>query len=82
MPMNVTATLRDALRSLEAERDRLTSRITAVQAALNGGPASASTNSTARRGRRPMSAAERAKVSRRMKAYWAKRRRRAGRKAA
>jgi hypothetical protein len=81
MPMNVTAMLRDALQTLEAERDRLTTRIDAVQAALNGGPASTSTNGTAPRGRRPMSAAQRAAVGRRMKAYWAARRRQRGRKA-
>jgi Arc/MetJ-type ribon-helix-helix transcriptional regulator len=82
MPMNVTALLRDALRTLQAERDHLTSRITAVQAALNGEPASTSPNGTAPRGRRPMSAAQRAEVGRRMKAYWAARRRQRGRKAA
>jgi Arc/MetJ-type ribon-helix-helix transcriptional regulator len=74
MPMHVIALLRDALRTLQAERDRVTGRIAAVRAALDGGPASTSTTTVTRRGRRPMSAAERAAASRRMKAYWAKRR--------
>jgi hypothetical protein len=72
MSVNVIALLRDALQALEAARDRLTSRIDAVQAALDDDLPVTTTGS--RRGRRPMRAAERAAVSHRMKAYWAERR--------
>jgi hypothetical protein len=76
MPVNVSAILRTALRQLESERDRLDRQTDALRAALNGGGAPAKVV----RQRRPMRAAARRAVSRRMKAYWAKRRRAAGTK--
>lgn len=73
--VDVNRTLRTALINLEREKSRLERQIEAIRAALNTaapGPARAAGR---RRGRRkPMSAAARAAVSRRMKAYWAKRR--------
>jgi hypothetical protein len=78
MPVNVMATLRRALRQLEAQRARIDHQIAGVQGALDGlaGRASRrhSVRSTARvRRRRRMSAAARRAASQRMKAYWAKR---------
>jgi hypothetical protein len=68
MPANVTATLRKALSQLEAERSRIDHQLGLIHAVLG------QAGSTQRTGRRRMSPAERAAVSRRMKAYWAKRR--------
>jgi Arc/MetJ-type ribon-helix-helix transcriptional regulator len=80
MPINVMATLRRALRQLEAERGRIDRQIAALQTAL-GGTAdstgrgrSSSRPRTRTRRRRRMSAAARRALSQRMKAYWAKRR--------
>jgi hypothetical protein len=73
--MNITSTLRKALIDLRQQRHALDTRIAAIETAiagLNGRPAAART-AAPRRARR-MSAAARAAVSRRMKAYWAKRR--------
>ncbi len=77
MVPNLTAPLRKALRQLEAEKQRIDRKISALQAALEA------LGSTARRlpasltrakaGRRAMSVAARRAVSLRMKAYWAKR---------
>ena len=70
MPMDVEKTLRGALAALKAERDRIERRIGALEGILNpdgllrGG---------ARRRKRRMSPAGRKALSRRMKAYWAKR---------
>ncbi len=69
MAMNVEATLRTALKSLQAERDKIHHQVTALRTALGDGVISMTP-----RGRRRMSAAARKAVSRRMKAYWAKRR--------
>ena len=79
MPVNVLATLRTALRQLEAQRAHLDRQIAGVRSALDGLGAGASQSrsvrSTARvRRRRRMSATARRAVSQRMKAYWAKRR--------
>ena len=71
MPLNVTKTLRDVLDKLEGQRARISSQIAAIRSAIDGAPASAALHG---RGRRSMSPARRAEVSRRMKAYWAKRR--------
>lgn len=74
----VTAPLRKALHQLEAEKQRIDHQITTVQAALkvlgdtNRGTRAASTRAKVRPHR--MSAAARGAVSKRMKAYWAKRR--------
>ena len=74
MAVNVNATLHAALGQLESERDRVARQIQAVRSALGGTPGEpAAVRSPARR-RRRMSAAARKAVSRRMKAYWAKRR--------
>jgi hypothetical protein len=71
MATSVTVTLQRALRELGAERQRIVRQIGAIQLVLNGGRNLAV---PARRRRSKMSAAARAAVSRRMKAYWAKRR--------
>jgi hypothetical protein len=69
MPIDVTATLRQALSQLEAERARLDRQLAAVRMVLG---ATAPRNSP--RARKPLSAAARKAISRRMKAFWAKRR--------
>jgi hypothetical protein len=79
MPLNVMATLRSALRQLEAQRAHLDRQIAGVRSALDGlgdgGSQRRSVRSTARvRRRRRMSASARRALSQRMKAYWAKRR--------
>jgi hypothetical protein len=79
---DVNATLRGALAELEADRRRIERQIAALRTALgeNGGgrrgrpPAGKRKTTTKRRKRRGMSAAQRKIVSKRMKAYWAKRR--------
>jgi histone H1/5 len=73
MPIDIDRTLRQALGELEAERQRLDQRIAAIRSALDGAvPATAPTARSPRR--RRMNSAARQEVSRRMKAYWAKRR--------
>ena len=68
MAIDVTKTLRAALTTLEAEGQRIAKQIAAIRGLVGG-------NHGVRRGRRRrMSSASRAAVSRRMKAYWAKRR--------
>ena len=80
MRTNTTNILRTALQQLEAERTHLDQQVKAVSAAieaLNGDAlvgVSDGIHSTGRSGRRTMSIAARRAVSRRMKAYWAKRR--------
>ena len=80
MRTNTTNILRTALQQLEAERTHLDQQVKAVSAAieaLNGDAlvgVSDGIHSTGRSGRRTMSTAARRAVSRRMKAYWAKRR--------
>ena len=74
MAIDVTKMLRKVLADLEADRDRVDQQIAAVRRAMtptDGGTA----RRPAVRSRKPMSAAARQAVSRRMKAYWAKRRR-------
>lgn len=77
MVLNVTASLRKALRQLEAEKQRIDGRIAAVRAALAAlgdtrrGTAPSPPRAKPKRGR--MSVAARRAVSQRMKAYWAKR---------
>ena len=73
MAFDVSLTLRRAISDLEAQRDRMDRQIAAVRGALGVGGAGTTRTAGARR-RKPMSAAARALVSRRMKAYWAKRR--------
>ena len=74
---NLTAPLRKALRTLEKDKQRIDRQLAALRAAFEalGGKSqrtpSPSTRARARQHR--MSAAARRAVSRRMKAYWAKR---------
>ncbi len=78
MAINVTTTLRRALTQLQAEKATVDRQIAALQSVL----ASGSTQGRRKRGRpagrkserKGMNAARRRAVSRRMKAYWAKRR--------
>ena len=80
---HVAAILRQALQQLRAERARLERQITAIEGALTtfagrGGRrapgAAKKASKTATRPRRTISAAQEKAVSRRMKAYWAQRR--------
>ncbi len=77
MPINVTATLRRAMQSLQGERKRIDEQIRAVQTALgistNSHTGSNSHRPTSSR-RRRMSPAARRALSKRMKAYWAAKR--------
>jgi hypothetical protein len=70
MPDEITSTLRKALARLQTERERIDRQITAIQSVI--GSADGRAASAGRR--RPMSAAARRAVSRRMKKYWADRR--------
>jgi hypothetical protein len=70
MPVNVVPALQQALRQLEAEKARLDQQIAAVRSALDG----VGVKGPRRRRRGGMSPAARRAASRRMKAYWAKRR--------
>jgi len=79
MPTNISKTLRKALRELQAERKQIDRQIAAIETALAGGglrPRGATSRRAKGRkaGRKAMSAAARKAVSRRMKAYWKKRR--------
>jgi hypothetical protein len=79
MPINVTPTLRRALRYLETERSRIDRQITALQNALDGlggptGRGGRSRPARSTRRRRRMSATAKRAISQRMTAYWAKRR--------
>src|SRR5690349_7279099 len=71
MLTDLSKTLQAALRQLEVGKQHIERQIAAVRSALDG---AGGTVSTALPQRRRMSAAERRAVSRRMKAYWAKRR--------
>ncbi len=77
MPINVTATLRRAMQSLQGERKRIDEQIRAVQTAL-GISTKSHTGSNSHRPtssrRRRMSPAARLALSKRMKAYWAAKR--------
>src|SRR5262245_32626740 len=78
MPTDVVRTLRGVLAKLSAERQGIDRKIIAVREALhavNGLPAGGGGASRrSRRAQRRMSPAARRAVSKRMKAYWAKRR--------
>lgn len=73
MVRNARVALERTLTRLEAEKSKIEREIRAVIAALTalGAP---NARLAARRKRRPMDPAERRAVSKRMKAYWAKRR--------
>lgn len=74
MPVDVTATLREALKELEREKTRIEQQIAAIRTVLNGGGARGRQPRAGGRRTRRMSAAARRAASQRMKAYWAKRR--------
>jgi hypothetical protein len=80
MVTDVTKTLRKALAELQAGRKRIDQQISAIENALSSVGRSARRRGGGRPagrrklGRKPMSAAARKAVGRRMKAYWAKRR--------
>jgi hypothetical protein len=71
MPIDVDRMLQQAVRRLEAGRQQLDQRIAAIRAVVVAGAGTPARAGPARRG---MSPAARREVSRRMKAYWAKRR--------
>jgi hypothetical protein len=78
MPLDLNATIRQALGKLEAEKSRIERQISALRQALRAGlgmgsnAADAKARVTDHRGGRMSSSARKA-VSVRMKAYWAKR---------
>ncbi len=77
MPTNLTATLRKALAELVTEQARLDRQIAGIRQILAGderGPVRRVPPKRRATGRKPMSAKARKALSRRMKAYWAKRR--------
>ncbi len=90
MPVDVTATLRKALASLQTEKAGIERQIAAIATVLGptsgrrrGRPrTSPSARSTNGRRRRRVSAATRRALSQRMKAYWAKRREAAAKRGA
>ena len=73
MPVHTEAILKKALIKLHAEKVEIEKEIRSVRAALHalGVP---SPDLAGRKRRKPMTAAEKRSVSRRIKAYWAKRR--------
>jgi hypothetical protein len=82
MALDIRPSLQRTLKELEAERSQIDRQISAVTDALGaiGGRAARSAasgrksaNAPARRGRPKMSAAQKKAVSKRMKNYWAKR---------
>ena len=76
--MDVDKTFRLTLASLRAERDRINRQIGAIESVLNVDGRGSRETRKSKRGMRP---AARKAISRRMKAYWAKRKKAAGRKA-
>ncbi len=72
MPVNLTRMLRTVLGQLESRRAQIAEQIGALRAALDGRSRSSSSPAAAhgRARARRMTAAQRAEVSRRMKAYW------------
>lgn len=73
MPARLSSALRRELRKAIEERDRWQQRVRALEAALV-----ALEEGRVPGRRRPMDSAERQAVSKRMRAYWADRRRQAG----
>ena len=79
MPIDVTTTLSNALSQLEREKAHIDRQIAAIRTVMNGsgtgrGKAGRGPGRPPGRKRRGMSPAARRAVSKRMKAYWAKRR--------
>jgi hypothetical protein len=75
MPVDVNQTLRKALATLQTERNRIDRQIVAIEHVLGGrdGRGRGRPPRVRNRGRRRISAAARRAASKRMKAYWAKR---------
>ena len=83
MMASVTSALRNALRQLEKERERIDRQISAIRSVLKESAnatklAPLASPSRSKPKRRQMSAAARRAVSQRMKAYWEKRKAAAG----
>jgi hypothetical protein len=74
MVQRARSVLQSTLASLEAQKAQIDVQIKAIRHALAAIGVS-SPNLAGRKLRRPMGAAERKSVSRRMKAYWAKKKR-------
>jgi hypothetical protein len=82
MPVDVGQTLRQVLTRLQQEKQRIDRQITALETAMNSLNASGTRSNlrlgqppkTRTRGRKRMTLAARRAASRRMTAYWAKRR--------
>ena len=78
MARDVASTLKSAIQQLEKDRDRIQGQIDSLKRILaaNGSPSGGNVvaDERPRRGRRRMSAKERAAVGKRMRTYWAKRR--------
>lgn len=74
MSINLSVTLRKAVRGLESEREKIDRQIAAIRSVLGAGLQGHRPGLAAGRIRKPMSAAARRAVSLRMKAYWAKQR--------
>lgn len=79
MPVDVTVTLRRVLKRLQTEKTHLEAKIAAIETVLAAGrPGGARKRTPAKRAkagsRKPMSAVARRAASRRMKAYWKRRR--------
>ena len=73
MAIDVTRTLRKALVDLQAEGKQIARQIAAIKRAMDAGDGRGSARARRRRARKPMNAAARRAISRRMKANWAKR---------
>ena len=80
MAIDVSKTLRQALTRLETEGRRIDRQIAAIESALALDGAGVSTRAGRKRDRKGMSPAARKAVGRRMKAYWAKRKAKGGKK--
>ena len=79
MSIDVTETLQQAVSQLRAEKDRIDKQIGQLEALIGGSQPAAKPAAAApvkvKRKRKPMSAAAKAEISKRMKASWAKRKR-------
>jgi len=81
MPVDIDQTLQQAITRLQQEKQRIDRQITALETAMNSLNAGGIRSDVRRgqpakgrkRGRSRMSPAERKAIGRRMKAYWAKR---------
>ena len=80
MPIDISSTLRRAIVDLENQRSTIDRQIATLRSVLGVGAVRNTRRVGLRRRRTPMSAAQRAAVGKRMKAYWAKRREAASKK--